>query len=130
MVWYKKFLLLLWCGVISISSHAFLLAQNFATIDKNSATEYIPGQLIIKFTSTPAKTLRSSSSLSTFATTQGLRDIETLWTPTLVRATIDDGTSVEEKINYLQSLPNIAYVEPNYLYHTQYFSHLMHPWYL
>lgn len=122
MVWYKKFLLLLWCGVISISSHAFLLAHNFATIDKNSATEYIPGQLIIKFTSTPAKTLRSSSSLSTFATTQGLRDIETLWTPTLVRATIDDGTSVEEKINDLQSLPNIAYVEPNYLYHTQSFS--------
>ena len=36
--------------------------------------------------------------------------------------TIDDESSVAQKIADLQSLGNVEYAEPNYLYHTQAFN--------
>jgi len=85
-------------------------------------TEYIPWEIIIKYSDTNTSSnqnLKSIRSLSTFNSELESNNLEiknqlnNLWNIALVE--IKDDKTVEEAINILNRNPNIEYAEPNYI---------------
>jgi subtilisin family serine protease len=108
--WLAGFLGLIWFS----SSHlSFAAAARMAHLQSETLAEHVPGQLIVK--------LRSANLKSTIAQTLGTEhvlSVEPLVTePELVKVQLSSEKDLHNSIQALERNPNVAYAEPNFIYH-------------
>jgi thermitase len=77
---------------------------------KGSKRQYVPGQVVVRFRSSAARTARKAALSAESATT-----VKRLVVPGLQLVHVDG--AVEDAVAALRRNPAVAYAEPNYLYH-------------
>lgn len=79
-------------------------------VQKETSESYRAGEVLVSF-----KKYTSKKTIEAILIKNHLRIIYKLGSPGLFLTKIDDNTSVKEKINLLQSVPELSYAEPNYI---------------
>lgn len=83
-------------------------------VQKETSESYRAGEVLVSF-----KKYTSKKTIEAILINNHLRIIYKLGSPNRFLTKINDNTSVEDKINLLQSVPELSYAEPNYIIQIQ-----------
>ncbi len=97
--------------VLAVSTPA--VAASFTQIASGAATNYVPGEILIKF-----KPMTSEQTRLVSVAAQGHSVFASLSQPGWVQVKIKTGQTVEAAVADYQNDQNVEYVQPNYIYHT------------
>lgn len=102
-----------------LSGLGLLLAQTPSSagnaFQPATANQYVEGQVLVKFKPGVATAARAQ-----LAQTYGAQAMQTLGNQSdLMLAKLTPGQTVEQAIGVYANDPNVAYAQPNYIYHTQ-----------
>ena len=104
-----------------IVSLFFLLFQTAGCIAEEYEAEYVPGELIVGFLVQPELSAKAAEEIYTTAHAQAgaepIKTLSSLGHTNIQLVQVSTGTSVEQALKAYQGMADVAYAEPNYIFH-------------
>ncbi|HBB04409.1 TPA: hypothetical protein DCZ39_06015 [Patescibacteria group bacterium] len=124
MLFFKKIFTVFFVVALVANNFLYTFAQSIdtqisATTENDlSQTQYVPGEVIVKFKTEKINLKKSSGGLqlNAFEENNDLDAQNILSRDNIAVLKIQDNQTVEDKITQLESDPNVQYVQPNFVY--------------